>query len=265
MLTASLNYQIISRNLEKTLENTSQKPAVETATEKFRASLSSIKTVDDFMASDEVYQYAVKAYGLEDMAYAKAYIRKVVSEGVTDSDSFANKLTDSRYKALASAFTFDEDGNATFDASTLEQTVVDKYTRQTLEEDAGDQNEGTRLALYFQRKAEAGEITSAYSILADEALLEVAQTALGFDSSTGSIDIDKLADMYGDRIDIEDLQDPEELDKFLKQFLAMYDMENDSSSTAASNPAVQVLTGSATTLGLDSSLLLTLQTLRSKG
>nr|WP_280949368.1 DUF1217 domain-containing protein [Consotaella salsifontis] len=215
------------------------------------------------MSNDKVYRYALKAYGLEDMAYAKAFIRKVVSEGVSDSKSFANSLTDSRYKALAAAFTFDSDGNATFDASSLGQQVVGTYLRQTMEEKAGDENEGARLALYFQRKAEAGEITSAYSILADPALLQVARTAVGLDASTGSIDIDKQAKMYAERIDIPDLSDPDKLDKFIKKFLVMYDMEN--SSAGSDNPALQLITGNSASTGFDSGLLLTLQTLRSKG
>ena len=63
--------------------------------------------------------------------------------------------------------------------------------RQTLEENAGAQNEGVRLALYFQRKAEASK--SAYEILADPALLKVVQTALGIPPETGTQDIDRQA------------------------------------------------------------------------
>ena len=47
---------------------------------------------------------------------------------------------------------------------------------------------GVRLALYFQRKASG--ITSAYSILADPALLKVAQVALGLPAATSAASIE---------------------------------------------------------------------------
>jgi hypothetical protein len=48
----------------------------------------------------------VEAFGLGDMAYAKAFMRKVLAGGVKDSDSFANKLTDPRYRELAARSIF---------------------------------------------------------------------------------------------------------------------------------------------------------------
>ena len=57
-----------------------------------------------------------------------------------------------------------------------QQPAIDKYMRQTLEENAGEQNEGVRLALYFERKAPT--LTSFYEVLADPALAKVVRTAL---------------------------------------------------------------------------------------
>jgi hypothetical protein len=110
----------------------------------------------------------MKAYGLGDMTYAKGFVRKVLEGGVTDGDSLANRLSDSRYKDFATAFNFARYGaNATtFAAATTGATEA--YIRQAMETKAGDQNDGVRLALYFARKAPS--ITSAYGILADKAL-----------------------------------------------------------------------------------------------
>jgi hypothetical protein len=81
--------------------------------------------------------------------------------------------------------------------------MVDKYLRQTLEEQAGDDNEGVRLALYFERKAES--ISNFYEVLADPALAQVVRTSLGLPDSIASADIDKQVEMIADRIDIETL------------------------------------------------------------
>ena len=52
----------------------------------------------------------MKAHGLEDMTYAKAFMVKALKEGVSDPDSFANKLTDKRYAEFVAAFNFAENG-----------------------------------------------------------------------------------------------------------------------------------------------------------
>ena len=41
-----------------------------------------VKSIDDFIKDTRLFNYAMKAFGLEDMAYAKAFMRKVLVEGV---------------------------------------------------------------------------------------------------------------------------------------------------------------------------------------
>ena len=127
----------------------------------------------------------MKAFGLEDMTYAKAFMRKVLDEGIDKRDSFANSLTDQRYREFVETFNFARYETTTTIFDRTRQGTVDRYVRQTLEEDAGAQNEGVRLALYFERKASRASV-SAYSILADPALLKVVQTALGIPASASA-------------------------------------------------------------------------------
>ena len=46
------------------------------------------------LADDRLFKYAMKAHGLKDMDYAKAFMKKALVEGIDDTDSFANKLSD---------------------------------------------------------------------------------------------------------------------------------------------------------------------------
>jgi hypothetical protein len=106
----------------------------------------------------------------------------------------------------------------------------DLFLRQTMEVSAGEQNEGVRLALYFQRKAES--ITSGYSILADKALFAFVTTALSLPDAVANMDTDMLAALLEKRINFEDFKDPAKLDKFIARFTALYDMENQQSTTS---------------------------------
>lgn len=228
MTTTYTDYKQISGDINKSIERISQKPDVARETEYYLAHIGDIKSVDDFMADTRLYNYALKAHGLEDMAYAKAFIRKVLTEGVANDDAFANQLNDSRYAALAETFNFEADGETATTPTKARQGVVDMYMRQTLEEDAGADNTGVRLALYFERNA--AKITSAYDILADDALAEVVRIALDLPNEIIATDIDKQAQHLEKRLDIESMQDPEYVGEFLERFTAMWELQNPSQS-----------------------------------
>ena len=132
--------------------------------------------------------------------------------------------------------------------------TVQAYLQQTLETDAGDENQGVRLALYFRRKA--ATITSVYGLLADPALAEVVRTALGLPPEAAKSSIDSQAKLIQRKIDLASLKDPAKLDQFIKRFTIRWDAKNDTAST----PALSLLSSSGS--GLDSDVLLRLQNIR---
>ncbi|WP_043348568.1 DUF1217 domain-containing protein [Methylobacterium sp. B1] len=135
--------------------------------------------------------------------------------------------------------------------------TIDAYVQQTLESDVGAEDQGTRLALYFRRQA--GNVKSAYGILADKALAEVVRTVLGLSPETARSNIDSQAAMINRKIDISSFKDPEKLDKFIKRFTIMWDQKNDTAST----PTLSLFGGSDS--GFDTGLLLKLQSIRLGG
>lgn len=259
MLSTYTSYNLIASNLDRSLTNTAKQTDTARETEYYKEHISEVKSVDDLMKNDRLYRYAMKAYNLDDMIYAKGMIRKVLEGGVSDSDSLANKLSDSRFKALAAAFDFNTYGESTTATTAVETDTVNNYVRQSLETDAGEQNEGVRLALYFSRKA--SQVTSAYGILADAALLKVVQTTLGISELSSLQDVDTQAKTIDAMMDVADLQDPEKLGKFIEKFTAKYDAEN---SSAASDPTVSLFSASSQ-VGFSADLLMSIQSLKLGG
>jgi hypothetical protein len=207
-----------------------------------------------------------KAYGL-DANPSKDTLRKALTSDPSDSSSFVNqKSQDPKLRDLAAAFNFSTDGKirrvsaqpAQSESNILSTT--DAYVRQTMEGDAGEQNEGVRLALYFQRKASS--VTSPLDIMADKALFQVVRTALGLPDSMAQADIDLQSAMITKRLDVADLKDPKKVDKFLAQFAAMYDATNNPAT--ASSAALTILGGETTTVGTDLGLLGSLQRFNSR-
>ena len=261
MLTATANYQLITQNLPRTLETTAARPDVARQTQNYLEKIGNIKSVDDLLNDYEVFSYAMKAHGLEEMSYAKAFMRKVLEEGIDKQDSFANSLSDKRYREFAETFNFSRYDTAATSFTRAQQGTVDKYLRQTVEEDAGAQDEGVRLALYFQRKAP--EIDSTLEFLADPALLKVMQTVLGFSEASGALDIDRQVAMFEKRFDVEDLKDPEKLDKLLTRFTALWESQRDPGFSI--NNASTFLIGGGVSYGIGSDLLASIQNLRLGG
>ena len=229
MLSASVSYRIISENLDRSLETTAAKPQIERETKYYLANITKVKSLDEFLADDRLYSYAMKGAGLSDMTYAKAFMRKVLKEGIDNEKAFANGLADPRYRKFAETFNFARYGETALSFDRTQQGTVDNYIRQTLEEDAGNQNEGARLALYFDRKA--ADIDSIFDILGDKALLQVVHTAFQIPELSALMDIDKQVEMIGKKFDVEDLKDPEKLRSLLNRFTSLWELDNGGSSS----------------------------------
>lgn len=253
MVNTFTSYKLIVRDMPRSIETVSKQPLVERETAYYLENIEKVKSIEEFLKDDRLYRYAMKAHGLEDMTYAKAFMKKVLTEGIRDSDSFANKLSDKKYRAFADTFNFERFGGAATIFDTARSGTVDKYLRQTLEEDAGRQNEGVRLALYFERKAP--DITNFYEVLADPALSQVVRTALGYPSAIAQADIDKQVAMMEARLDIEDLKDPEKLAAFLERFTSLWEIENPSSTPQSS---IAALFTQPMEFGISTDLLLTM-------
>ncbi|QRM54224.1 DUF1217 domain-containing protein [Sinorhizobium sp. BG8] len=229
MTTTYTSYQLIAADLQTSLARVAEQPDVKRESEYYLSKIGSIKTIDEFFADTRVYNYAMKAHGLEDMAYAKAFMRKVLTEGVDNDDAFANKLSDSRYKDLVESLNFARNGEAATAFDRAQKGVVEKFNRQTLEVEAGEENSGVRLALYFERMASS--ITSGYSIIADDALSQVVRTVLQLPDAFAASDVDRQSAYYEEELDLADFQDTTKVAAFLERFTSNWEVENPSDSS----------------------------------
>jgi hypothetical protein len=237
----------------------------QTETDYYRATIDTIGSVDELIKDKRLVAYIKKAYGFEKETISDQTLRQILTSDLYDTKSFVNRSENYKYRDLASAFNFDTDGKLkrvtvglAQDSDELLRTQ-DMYIRQTLEEQAGAENEGVRLALYFQRKASA--ITGPYSVLADKALLEVVLTALGLPDAVAQADVDTQAKMLEKRIDFEDFKDPAKVEKFLSRFTTLYDLENPQATQGQSVPSI-LLGGQDTSTFFGIDILSSLQTLK---
>jgi len=133
MISASMAYNILSGNMKQSLDRVAAQATVKRDAEYYKDNINKVKDVDDFLGNYRLYSYAMKAYGLDDMTYAKAFMKKVLESDLTDADSFANKLTDTRYKEFAAAFNFNSPA-ADAQSDAQEDDLIGLYTQSFADE-----------------------------------------------------------------------------------------------------------------------------------
>ncbi|WP_230533144.1 DUF1217 domain-containing protein [Microvirga roseola] len=236
-------YQILMSNPARTQAQIENDAIVKRETDYYKANIGKVKSIDEFVKDHRLFSYAMKAFGLQDMTFAKAFMKKLLAEGTANPKSMANQMTNPLYKEFAKAFDFAGKGPyATSQASATSGTVA-RYYRQTLEMKEGERNEGVRIALYFKRKASS--ITTHMGLLADKAVLQFVQTTFNIPQGASKADIDVQVRNLEKHIKIEDLQDPKKVDKLIQRFSAMWDMNN--TSIATTNPVLSLFGDTAET------------------
>ena len=249
MNTTYADYLIIARDTAKATERVARQPQIAREVDYYLSKISKVKTAEEFVADRRLMSVALTAFGIGDMVYAKAFVRKLLTEGTDSPEAFANRLADQRYLDFAKTFDFKRYGAATTAFGAAQKGVADKYIRQNLETQAGTTNEGVRLALYFERHAP--ELESVSGILADKAMTTVVRTMLGLPETFSLYGIDKQISILERRLEIEDLKSPDKLKKHVERFAALWDVGRSSSQPSL----VASLFGNASLDGLtDASL-----------
>ena len=229
MISTTAAYLAVSNNLSRQQAATASEGDVKSATNYYLNNIGKVTTVAQFVNNYQLFSYAMKAFGLSDMTYAKGLMTKVLNQGVTSSTALANTLSDPRYKAFATAFNFAANGTATTTSTATTTGTSSKYVEQTLEDNQAKTNQGVSNALYFSRHASS--ITSVYGLLADSTMLSVVETAYGISSTLGESDIDTQAALLTKVVPIADLQDPTKVSTLLARYTAQYDVSTSSSAT----------------------------------
>ncbi len=231
----------------------------------FATNIVNVTSVTDLLADSKLTNFILTANGIDPKSVDTATLKKAFASDPSDSKSFINTTDGAKFKSIVEAFNFDTDGNLTDTKLGTAQNqgalsaTNDLYLHQTLEDQEGDTNPGVRLALYFQRKAP--DINSIYDIMGDSALYEVITTTYSLPSSISNMDVDTQAKMLGNFVNVSDLQDPDKVNKLLQRFSAMYDMENN--TTSSTSPALSILTASSSSVGISADTLLSIAQLSS--
>ncbi len=213
------------------------------AIEYFKKNIKNVETVDQLIDDPDLYGFVMRAFDLEDQMFGKAMIKKILESNIEESDALVNRLTDPRFREMYNELGFQADGQGNINTilRSWQDRMVDRYVERKFMNSAEEQNPTVATALEF--RAKAADISNVYEILSDSGLTQFFQTALGLPSQMSGLDIDKQAAILESKMDLEDLKDPEYVEKMIRKYVAISDAL--SGTGTANNGALQMLTANA--------------------
>lgn len=219
----------------------------------FRENIAEVSSAEELVSDRRLLSVALGAFGLDDDINNSFFVQKVLEEGSIDPESFANRLADKRYLAMAEAFAFDL-SPANTALRDFPDEILESYKVRQFEIAVGEQNQDLRLALDAEReiaelaKQEYEEDTAWFMIMGNPALREVFEFALGLPSELAAVDIDQQLEIFRDKSDRlfgvtnpAEFVDPELQEKLVRNFLFRSELDAASSATSRGTVALSLL------------------------
>jgi hypothetical protein len=245
------------RFLERTLESQqaafSESAQITRATDYFAENIGKIETAEDLVNDRRLLEVALGAFGLDEDINNKFFIKTILEEGTLDSNSLANKLSDTRYQEFSSAFGFGDFSVPRTVLSTFPDEIISAYQTGQFEQAVGAQDDTMRLALNVNGAlgtildGTASADTNWYNVMGNPPLRQVFETALGLPSSFAQIDIDQQLEVFRERSEsifgtseIDGFAGPEIQEKLIRLFMIRSEAA-DAAATSSGSIALTLL------------------------
>ncbi len=252
-LTGYAGWTFLKRTLAEQQSQFTASAALKRDADYFASRIGTVDTAEDLVSDRRLLKVALGAYGLDADIHNKAFIRKVLSDGTLDRTDLANRLSDKAYYTMAADFGFDL-GTPSTRLSDFADRTLDLYGQRQFEAAVGEQNNSYRLALNAERTLRelAGksstENTKWFTIMGNEPLRAVFQTALGLPSSTAKLDLDQQLSLFKSRATavfgdatISQFADSEKTDALVRRFILRDEIANIAPPQSAASIALQIL------------------------
>lgn len=169
--------------------------------EYFKSKIGKIETPEQLVKDRRLLTFVTSAFGLDGEEKFGGRIRRILESDLKDTNSFANRQIDPRFKELAEAFKFKEFGNFYLKQSFFVNDVVNRYVRNEFEKSLGEKNPALREAAYFLRTI--GDVKDTYQILGDKVLRSIVTTALGLPPEIVNQSIEKQRALIDAKLDVK--------------------------------------------------------------
>ena len=222
-------WRLLTRTVEMQKTIVARDPGIVRDNEHMRAKIGQLGSAEELVSDFRLLRTALSAFGLEADVNKKFFIRKILESDLEDSKSFANRLSDKRYRAMAEAFGFAR-GKAR--PAGLGDRIAERHVAAELERRVGTVDGNLRLAMNAQRElatiggSGSGDNARWYGILGSMPLRKVMEGALGLGSNFGKLPVERQLDEVKSRADRmlgikspSDFTDATKVEKLIQRFL----------------------------------------------
>jgi hypothetical protein len=223
--------QLAEQNQTQDVKITAAQPAVNVAITAFTQAVNTAKSMTQLLANPAFMNVLLTANNMSDQIGYTALATKALTSNLSDPNSLANVLTDTRWKTLAQTYSFSSTGLASFKNPATISSIANGYAAATWETNQDSVTPGLSNALAF--KAQASTITSVDQILGNPTMRTVITTTLGIPQQIAFQDLTAQERAISTRVDITKFQDPKFVETFVQQYLIANAANASSSSSAA--------------------------------
>ncbi len=243
-------WQLLARTAEQQKRTLANSTSIAQKAEYVRENIAQVESAEQLVADFRMLDVTLTAYGLEGDIRNKFFVQKVLSEGASNSDAFATRLSDKRYASMARAFAFDLAVPSTKIGGFAEK-LIDAFIDREFERQVGASDPSLRLALNAKRelaalaKRQTNDNTKWYEVLGSPPLRAVFEGAFGFGSAYGKLPIDRQLVEFGNKAEsvfgsrsLTIFTEPEQVEKLIRTFL----LRSQAAESASHTPYTTALT-----------------------
>lgn len=247
-------WEFLKRTQARQEDSFSRTPGIRQVTTKFAEDFGKLRTADALVENRQSLSVVLGAFGLQEDIDNRAFIRKVITDGVIERGALANRLADKRYRALARELSHLAPGGTGAAPERLTASLIKRYKATEFEIAVGTSNETLRFSLAYARKMPEiveglrTDIAGWFQILGDPPTRRVLETALGFPSEFGALAIDdqvtRLRNAVLKRFDVSSVRDlatPDMIETVTRRFLLMDQMRESQAAMSGAAVALSIL------------------------
>ncbi len=247
-------WRFLTRTQEDQSASLAATPRIARDAEYFRQTIGQVASTADLVGDFRLLRVALTAFGLQDDLPNKAFIQRILDDGVADPDALSNRLADKRYRAFSEAFGFGSDLPPLTRSPGFADRILDRFQARSFEQAVGEVNGDMRLALNATRElpeiaaSGARDSTLWFRVMGNTPLRTVFETAFGLPDSVGTQDLDRQLSIFEDRAEavlgeasVTQFAQPEKLDELVRLFLARSQVNQLPTTTTSASIALTLL------------------------
>ncbi|TMV04914.1 DUF1217 domain-containing protein [Ruegeria sediminis] len=243
-----VGWRFLQRTHEIQLQTFSRTARHERDSRYFLDNIGKVKSAGDLVSDPRLLRVALGAFGLESDIRNTYFIRRILEDGTRAKDALSTRLSDKRYRDLASAFGFGPGELVRTGSPEQMQEIARKNLASRFEASVGETDQTMRIALYAQHalaglaRKEGSENTKWFELMSQPPLRSMMETALGLPKAFAQLDIDRQLEMFKDKLarltgspNLSQFSRPEALERLTTTYFARAQM----APFSAGNPAAQ--------------------------